>query len=414
MARKNTVKKKSPQKIENSTSKTKIRVVGVGGGGASIISEISSTLAKVDFVAANTDKRSIKSLPKKVRGFAFGEKLTGGFGTGMDYEIGKNAAIEEKDRIQKIFQGQDVCILVSSLGGGTGSGAVPIFAKEAKEAGCIVYGIFTLPFEFEGNRKMEIAKNALEETKSHLNAITVLPNENIFKIIDKDAPLKEALSMINNNLSESLRGLIEAIYSPGLINIDFADFKTVLNGRGKLAYLNTVVIDSQKGIDDVIKEVTNNPFYPYGIKGASGVLLNITGSKNIGLKDVSQVSKNIFELVKKNATIIFGITHEEKHGDKIKVMILAVGCESEDKPPKQEKKKPLIKKREVKVEKKVKKKKRPKAKKEEKKPQESKVDVKVRRTALDVKKVTEDAEKEILEEEKKWETPAFLRRKDNS
>ncbi len=426
---KNMVKRKKTQKTNNkkqdsfsgSTSKTKIRVIGIGGGGNSIISDISSSLNKIDFLAANTDKRSLKEISKRVKVFQFGDKLTGGFGTGMDAEVGKNAAENEKDKIKKLFEGQDICVLVGCLGGGTSSGSTPVFAKLAKDSGCITYGVFTLPFNFEGSRKMEIAKQSLEEIKPYLNAISILPNENIFKIIDKDAPLKEALSMINNNLAESLKGLIEAIYNPGLINIDFADLKTVLEGRGKLAYLNSFSFNVSKGVDGMTEKITLNPFYCYGIKGANAVLLNVTGSRKIGLKDVSQISKEISDLVKKNATIIFGITHDDKYGDKIKIMVLAVGCETEETilDKKQETKKKVIKKKK-KVQPVVKQKKEPVKKKktkpvEKEKKQETKlddkVDVRIRRNALETKKANDEVEKEILEEEKKWETPAFLRRK---
>ena len=406
-------KKKTGALPEKSTSKTKVRVIGIGGGGGSIISEISTVLAKVDFIAANTDKRSLRELSKKVKTFHFGEKMTGGFGTGMDPEIGKMAAEEEKEKIKKLFEGQDICVIVSSLGGGTGSGATPVFAKIAKDSGCITYGIFTLPFNFEGSKKMEIAKRSLEEIKPYINALSVLPNENIFKIVEKNAPLKEALSMINSNLSESLKGLIEAIYNPGLINIDFADLRTVLEGRGKLAYINTLLFDVTKDINEAIKRSMLNPFYSYGIERASGVLLNITGSKKVGLQEVSQISQKISEIVKKNAAIIIGIAHENSYENKMKVMILAIGCESENVFPQEKKREPS----EVKESKKKKKKKsgtiskHPK-KKEENPPDKASLqkDQTVRRNALETKKATEDAEKKILEEEQRWETPAFLRR----
>ncbi len=427
MVTKNKVKKVSKKKIvkkplalktkkkvsdDNSTSKTKIRIIGIGGGGGSIISEISTDLSKIDFVAANTDKRSLRDLSRKVKTFHFGNKQTKGFGTGMDPELGKNAASEEKDKIKKLMEGQDVCILVASLGAGTGSGATPIFAKVAKESGCIVYGIFTLPFNFEGLRKMEIAKDSLEETRLHLNAISILPNENIFNIIDKNAPLKEALSIINKNLSESLKGLMEAIYNPGLINIDFADFKTILEGKGKITYLNTDTFDASKGAEDSLKKVINNPFYSYGINGSSGILLNVTGSKKIGLNDVSKISSMISGKAKRNASIIFGISHDDKYGDKIKITILAVGCEAEEIFSKNNEKKELIlKKKPIKKKKEVlKNKKTEKDNKKKNNDFEDKVEIKSRRNALEVKKANEEIEKELLEDEKKWETPAFLRR----
>jgi len=383
---------------EKSTSTTKIKVIGIGGGGCSIVSEISTDLKKVDFVAANTDKRALRELSKKTKVFNFGEKITGGFGTGMNFDLGKSSAQDDKERIKSLFKGQDMCILVASLGGGTGSGAVPVFAKIAKDMGLITYGIFTLPFEFEGSRKMDIANEALKEVKSHLNAITVLPNENIFKVIDKKTPLKEALSIINKNFQESLERLIETIYNPGLINIDFADLKTILGERGKLAYLNTTLFDANKSIDDIIKKATLNPFYSYTINGASSVLFNITGGENLGLKDVSLISEGILNLTGKNSKVIFGISKDTKYKDKVRIMILAVGCESENVLP--EVKKEVVSKNVVEESKSE-----PKRKKESKK-----VEVEVRRNALETKKAVEEIEREIINKDDQWETPAFLRR----
>ena len=397
---------------EGSTSTTKIKVIGIGGGGCSIISEISTDLRRVDFVAANTDKRALKELSKKTKVFNFGEKITSGFGTGMNFELGKSSAQEDKERIKGLFEGQDMCILVASLGGGTGSGAVSVFAKMAKDMGLITYGIFTLPFEFEGSRKMDIANEALKEVKSHLNAITVLPNENIFKIIDKKTPLKEALSIINKNLQESLEGLIETIYNPGIINVDFADLKTILGERGKLTYLNTTLFDANKSIDDAVKKTTLNPFYSYTINGAGSVLFNITGGENLGLKDVSLISEGILNLTGKNSKVIFGISKDSKYKDKVRIMILAVGCEADNILPEVKKeivKKEIAKKEVVKKEPVVEKK--PKLEIKNVKKEVKKVEVEVRRNALETKKESDEIERDIINKDEQWETPAFLRRK---
>ena len=249
-----------PKKEEQAAKTIKIRVIGIGGGGGNIVSEIASRISKASFVVANTDTKSLKSCKRNVIKFQFGQELTHGLGTGMNPELAKIAVKNEKEKIKKLCQGQDLCILVSCLGGGTGSGATSFFAKISKELGNLTYGIFTLPFKFEGEKKIEIAINSLKEIKSNLNAITIIPNEKIFNIINKETPLKEALSAINQFLSESLGGLIETIYQPGLINIDFADFKTILEGKGKLTYLNTVEIQQKEG---AAKEMIENKVHFY-------------------------------------------------------------------------------------------------------------------------------------------------------
>ncbi len=430
---------------EDKVKKIKIKVIGLGGGGGNIVSEIASRISKASFAAANTDSKSLKSCSKKVVKFQFGENLTQGLGTGMDPELAKEAARSEKEKIKKLCQDQDLCILVACLGGGTGSGAITTFAKISKELGNLTYGIFTLPFKFEGEKKIEIAINALKEVKSNLNALTIIPNERVFHIINKDTPLKEALSTINQFLSESLGGLIETIYQPGLINIDFADFKTVFEGKGRLAYLNAVELQRKEdAIKDIETKVLNSPLYPYTTRGAKGVLLNIVGEKNLPLFDVEQISKTISKLVSPEAKIIFGISQQNKRSNAIRTVLLAVGCGTKIFSPPSNEKKPKKKKKLKPTEEKVEaeKKQLPKRKKKafkNKKPNRpskknkdrteeksvpaenspSKKEIleaaegggKIRKNGLQIKKEVEEAEKEILEKEKFWEKPAFLRKK---
>ena len=426
--------KKAPQKAEtNGIKKIKIRVIGIGGGGSSVVSEIAQSVKGASFYAANSDSRALDGLSKKVSKFYFGQALTGGLGTGMNPGLGEEAARSEKERIKKLLQGQDLVILIVCLGGGLGSGAAPIFAKISKNLGNLTYGIFTLPFKFEGKKKMEIAKNSLKELQRNLNTFSIIPNERIFKIIDKSAPLKKALSAINKNLSESLQSLIEIIYQPGLINIDFADLRTIFGGRGKLTYLNSIEAGKEED-EEVIERVINSPLYPYGINGAKGVLINISGQKDLSLTQVSQISKVISDKVYRGAKIIFGISKAKK-ASKMKVTLLATGCAKKIFPektkkhlkkkptPKPEPKKPVeppakVKKKKIKV--KVRK---IKIKSSSPKKQSSlkgstsaaikakKSEVRVRKSAVQVKKEIEEEEAEIISREKFWETPAFQRKK---
>ena len=424
----NKEKKEKDNKVVDRMRKTKISVIGIGGGGGSIVSEIASGLSRVNFVAANTDLQSLKIISKKVNRFQFGQNLTQGLGTGMNVDLGKEAAINEKNRIKKLFQGQGLCIIVACLGGGAGSGAVPIFAKISKSLGNLTYGIFTLPFEFEGEKKMEIAKDALKKVRNYLDAVTLIPNERVFKIIDKNTPLKQALSIINKNLAKGLEGLIEIIYKPGLINIDFADFKTVFKNKRKIAYLNTVetLMSKEGSLKNLMDQVLNSPLYSYSIKNAKGVLFNISGEKNLSLSEVNQISKSILELVSPGAKIIFGTCIRSRDSEKkiepiIKITLLAIGCGE----------KKAVKKKERVVEPKIEEQKKEKEKiKKNKKQEKIKIikkletksniiddkivetsDKRTRKSGLQVKKEVQEFEKEILEKEKFWETPAYLRRK---
>jgi len=408
--------KKKPKKAEEKIRKIKIKVIGIGGGGNSIIGDISSRMKGVRFVAANTDSAALKRVGKKVRTFQFGEDLTGGMGTGMDFELGKQAAQKEKKRIKRLLKGQDFCIFVSCLGGGTGSGATPIFAKASKELGNLNLGIFTLPFKFEGEKKAEIARDALRKSKPYLQAFSIIPNERIFKIVDKKTPLKTALSTINERLTESLEGLIEMIKKPGFINIDFADLQTILRQRNRVAFLNR--IEFKRGAQKEIEKLIFSPLYPYDIKGARGLLFNIEGASKLGLGEVNEISRGLQKLVGRKAKIIFGITQKKGLGDKIGLTLLATGCRMKGeilpkitKKPKRKRVKKKIKKVKIKVKAlvKVKKVKPLPAKAPEEKGKEKEKQI-IRRNALQIKRELEEEEKERLEKEEIWEIPAILRR----
>lgn len=424
-------KKTKLEKGQEQIKKVRIRLIGIGGGGSSIVSEIAQRVKGASFYAANTDVKALGALSKKIKKFQFGEALTGGLGTGMNPEIGEEAARNERDRIKEIMKGQDFVILVSCLGGGLGSGAAPIFARLSKNLNNLTYGIFTLPFKFEGEKKMQTAKKALESLKTELNAFSIIPNERIFHIIDRSAPLKRALSAINKSLSSSIQGLIEIIYKPGIINIDFADLKTIFEGKGKLAYLNAIEL-SKDDDKDALNKIINYPLYPYSIQGAKGVLFNISGQRDLSLLQVNQISETISKLANKEAKIIFGISKNSK-GSKIKINLLGTGCNGRDileKTKLKIKAKPKSKVKEaVKTEvKKIKKIKRPKKVKKIKvkvkkikSPVQSipsmsvqpvrQEEVKIRKNALQIRKEMEEVEAEIISKEEVWETPAFLRRK---
>lgn len=266
----------APPLIEIPVHKIKIKVIGIGGGGSSIVSEIASKISflgrdKISFIAIDTNPQALKRVNPKVSRFFFGENITHSLGTGMDPELGKTVARAEKEKIKKIFKGADLFILIASLGGGTGSGAVPVLSKISKDFGNLTYGIFTLPFKFEGEKKMQIARESLERLKPNISAISILPNEKIFQVIDKKTPLKTALSFLNKNLAESLESLLELAYLPGLINIDFADLRAILNfdpvfKKGKLTYLNSLVIEGKDKVNQAIKKIVSSPLYPYGRK----------------------------------------------------------------------------------------------------------------------------------------------------
>jgi len=446
-----------PELETEKIKRVKIRVIGIGGGGGNIVSELSRRVKRASFFVADTDLKALHNLPRGVEKFQFGQSLTQGLGTGMNPEKGEEAAQNEKERIKEILAGQDFVILIACLGGGIGSGASSIFAQISKNLGNLTYGIFTLPFSFEGEKKMEIAKDSLRKMKGKLNAFTPLPNERIFQLINKNIPLKKTFLTINKNLADSLQSLLEIIFKPGLINIDFADLKTIFEGRGTLCYLNSIEIE--KAADkEVIEKALHSPLCPYSIEGAKGILFNISGKNDLSLAEIGQISKIISEKVNKEAKIIFGLSQPKKDSG-IKITLLATGCtrprneifrlkiKKKLKPKilKKEKKekveinpstKPRVnaeqsrsikkevqkRKKEMKSQKKIpvkkmKTKKKFKKQKNEKPLLEPKAETKkeektiVRKNGLSLKKEIEEEEAALLAKEKIWETPAFLRKK---
>ena len=322
---KNNIVKKNPEGFAaESLFKAKIKVIGVGGGGGSIVSEIGKSLEKATFVIADTDIRALKK-KSKVKYFWFGEKLTHGLGTGVNVELAKQAAEESKEKISTYFKDQDIVIFVASLGGGLGSGATQVFADAAREFGGITFGIFTMPFKFEGKNKYRIAQNALKTLRKSLNVSLVIPNEKIFKVIDEATPIMNAFSTVNKSLIGSLESLIDLIYNPGIINIDFADLRTILRGRGNSAFLNTIEESGKDRVAKICEKVFKNPLLQTSAFKAEKILFNIAGGENLSMFEVEKISSHISELNPK-AKIIFGISKNPRLANKIKTTILMTGA----------------------------------------------------------------------------------------
>ena len=411
-----------PQESED-VPRTKIRIIGVGGGGGNIVSEIAKLVARIDFVGANTDLQALKTLSKNVKRFSFGEESTHGLGCGMDATVGEAAARADRDRIKKMMEGQDICILAASLGGGAGSGATPVFAEVSRELRNLTLGIFCMPFSFEGEKRKQLADRALERLKPILNAFVLIPNENIFRMIDTKTSLKESLSVVNKLLAETLRGFIETLSLPGLINIDFADVRTLLEGRGRLAFLHSATGVGATKVQTSLKEVLSNPLGNYGVKGADRILFNITGDKDLKMQDVSEIASTI-SAANPRARIIFGISFQPEFKDKVRITIFASGCSEEENGGKQ---KPTIQKKISKPRSKAKGKPAQRVQgKRVKIPQPAAAEgskipgpqniqeqdpLKLRRNALDLKKAVEEEIQELEKKEKAWDIPSFLRNK---
>ncbi len=451
---KKTMKKPKRKKIDTSYQ-PKIGVIGIGGGGGSIVGEIAKSIAKkriphsnrIKFIVANVDEQAIKTAPKQAGVFYFGQNLTHGLGCGMDVNLGKEAALQKKKGIENLLKKCDFCILISCLGGGTGSGATPVFAEISKDLGILTMGICTLPFRFEGRERTRIAQNSLEKIKSNLNAFVIIPNQRIFRLIGQETPIHKSLSAMNNILVKTLEGLIETLYSPGLINLDFSDFKATMDKETGLAYLNCQEFSGPHRAEKAVESVLKNPLMNYDITGGERMLFNIAGAKDMKMSEVEHISKRISDF-NPQAKIIFGVLQDNRHKSKIKITLLAMGCGAEKPKPKTQKPKPPARNvvatggrqskiqkeakeiKEEKVQELVSKKKKEKkevkkgaekkkiaVRKKRKNPEKKSKIVKkitVRRNAVDLHRQVEEDEKKMLEEESKWDVPAFLRETDNS
>ena len=425
-------KEEIEKKIENDeiNHSIKIKVFGVGGGGCSIVGQIATIIPRgknVSFCAINTDIQSFAGLPSSVKTLALGKAVTHGLGCGMNAKLGEEIGELSKEILKKELEACDICFIISTLGGGTGSGITPAFAQIAKNLRKISMGIFTLPFEFEGDKRKQIAYTALEKIEPELNASIVIPNENIFQVIDPKTPIKQSFSMVNQNLITTLHGLLETLYQPGLINVDYADFKTILEGVGRVAYLNCVE-GERKDLIQLINKLLNNQLVKYNI-GEDGtrdaidiekILFNIAGPTDLKMSEMENIANSITSENLKSK-IIFGITSQGGKTSSLRVTLLAVGVKKQGGKPRIFKRieemvpREEIKIKDVPVQSEImesKKEKEPERKEEKPKAKpEKKVDKKsmVRRNAIEVKKEEKKQEQEIMEEDEKWDIPAFLR-----
>lgn len=412
---KRTANKNIRKKEENlcfKSRKIKIRVVGIGGGGVSIISEMAPHLKQASFVAADTDSKVFQKLKSRARPFQFGSKTVKGVGTGMDAELAQRLALEEKAQLARIFQDQDISILISCLGGGVGSGASPVFAEAARAQKNITLGIFTLPFHFEGERKMNMAKRVIDKLGQNLSGVVVIPNEKIFQFIDKRTPLKKALSTLNQMFTKWLVEWIEIILKPGLINIDFADLRTILQGQGARLFLGQAMAQGPNRAEEVLKNIFNQSLYEGPPKTVKRILFNISGGKDLGIKEVEVLSQAIFRL-NPRAKIIFGVNQEPKYNGKLKLSVLAVSEAGK-------KTRAMV----LEPRKTIRRSKTSNSKKKNLKTKERNSDLaspakegaamkkdKIRQTALQVKETEKAAEEKEWANNWQWDIPAFLKNK---
>jgi cell division protein FtsZ len=306
----------------------RIIVVGVGGGGNNAINRmIEANVQGVEFIAINTDKQALVSSRTEHR-IQIGEKLTRGLGAGANPEVGKRAAEENIEDIKDVLKGADMVFITAGMGGGTGTGAAPIVAQIAKEMGILTVGVVTKPFAFEGNRRMVHAGKGIEDLKNKVDTLVTIPNERLLQIIEKKTSIIEAFGKADDVLRQGIQGISDLIAVPGLVNLDFADVKTIMSDQG-LAHMGVGYATGENRAVEAAKQAIHSPLLETSIDGAKGVLLNITAGLDLGLYEVNEASELIREAVDSSANIIFGASFDETMQDELKITVIATGFDAE-------------------------------------------------------------------------------------
>jgi len=308
----------------------KIRVMGVGGGGGNAVNRmIAASVAGVDFLAANTDCQALRSSRATMK-LQLGMKLTKGLGAGANPEVGKSAAIEDREKILQALDGSDMVFITTGLGGGTGTGAAPIIAELAREAGALVVAVVTKPFAFEGRRRRSQADEGLAALRQVVDTVITIPNDKLLHTVEKGTPLAEAFQMADDILRQAVQGISDLITVPGEINLDFADVKTIMSGMG-MALMGTGIAEGERRAVEAAQRAISSPLLEdTSIHGARGVLINITGGEDMTLHEVSEAAHIIQEASDPDANIIFGTVIDRGMQGRVKVTVIATGFNRDD------------------------------------------------------------------------------------
>ncbi len=306
----------------------KIKVIGIGGGGCNALDRmIEAGLQGVDFIALNTDFQALNrsKAPHKVQ---LGQKLTKGLGAGSNPEVGRRAAEESRNDIQELLSGSDMVFVTSGMGGGTGTGGAPIVANIARELGALTVGIVTRPFKFEGRRRTRVATDGVASLREQVDTLIIIPNDRLLDLVSETTSLQESFLLADDILRQAVTGISELILKPGLINLDFADVKMVMENSGT-AIIGLGEASGEQRAQHAVEHAIASPLLESSIDGARGVLINFIGGRDMSLQEVNQAAELVSSRVDDDANIIFGATVDEEKRDRVRVMILATGFSSD-------------------------------------------------------------------------------------
>ncbi len=309
-------------------SAAKIKVMGVGGGGNNAVSSMVQTgkIRGVEFMAINTDSQALLANPAKIK-VQIGENLTKGLGSGADPEIGRQAAEESREKLKEMFIDTDMVFVTAGMGGGTGTGAAPIIAEIAKEAGALTVAVVTKPFAFEGIRRMTVAEEGIDELRDKVDTLIIIPNQKLLDVVDKKMTLQEAFRVADSVLGQGVQGISDLITVPGLVNVDFADVRAIMTEAGT-ALMGVGLGTGENRAQMAARTAISSPLLEVKIDGARGILFNITGGADLAMSEVSEAAEMISSHADPDANIIFGATIDESIGDQIKISVIATGFDN--------------------------------------------------------------------------------------
>ena len=311
--------------VENYTPSAEIKVIGVGGGGGNAVSQmIDANIEGVEFIAANTDAQALRQFRGRTL-LQIGSSVTKGLGAGANPEVGRQAALEDRDRIIEMIDGADMVFITAGMGGGTGTGAAPVIAQAAKELGILTVAVVTKPFHFEAKRRMTIAEAGIEELSKHVDSLITIPNSKLPEVLGEDALLLNCFEAANDVLQGAVKGIAELITRQGLINVDFADVRTVMSemgmavmGAGQAKGEDRAIMAVQSAIGSPLLEDVN-------LQGACGVLVNITAGLNLTMKEFEEIGNAVSTLASDDATVVIGTVIDPEIGDELRVTVVATG-----------------------------------------------------------------------------------------
>lgn len=308
----------------NTESLATIKVIGVGGGGSNAVNRmIEDGVRGVEFIAVNTDAQAL-NLSKADIKMQIGAKLTRGLGAGANPEVGKKAAEESKEQIEEVLRGADMVFVTAGMGGGTGTGAAPIIAQIARDLGALTVGVVTRPFSFEGRKRAKQAEGGIQALKQAVDTLIVIPNDRLLEIVDKNTPMLEAFREADNVLRQGVQGISDLIAVPGLINLDFADVKTIMSNKGS-ALMGIGISSGENRAAEAAKKAISSPLLETTIDGAEGVIMNITGGPNLSLFEVQEAADIVATASSEEVNMIFGSVINEDLKDEIVVTVIATG-----------------------------------------------------------------------------------------